>query len=188
LSYSALEGILAKALLRVVHFLHRRSAERPSVTAMKKPAPKKKQSLVVAVSGGFDPIHIGHVRMMKEAKKLAGPKGKLVVILNNDHWLRQKKNFVFMPEAERKEIIEHLTCVDEVMLSFHKKNAKDMSVCAELRTLRPDLFVNGGDRTKENIPELALEKEFNMKMVFGIGKGGKVQSSSWLVSKVKGKK
>lgn len=152
---------------------------------MKSLKSKNKKGLVVAVSGGFDPIHIGHVRMIREAKDIAGPDGKLVVIVNNDHWLRRKKGFVFMPEIERKEVIQHILGVDEVMMTLHKRNTKDMSVCEELRKLKPDIFANGGDRTKKNIPELALEKEFNMKMIFGVGKGGKIQSSSLLVKKAK---
>ena len=152
---------------------------------MKSLKSKNKKGLVVAVSGGFDPIHIGHVRMIREAKDIAGPDGKLVVIVNNDHWLRRKKGFVFMPEIERKEVIQHILGVDEVMMTLHKRNTKDMSVCEELRKLKPDIFANGGDRTKKNIPELELEKEFNMKMIFGVGKGGKIQSSSLLVKKAK---
>ena len=82
----------------------------------KKPAQKKK--VVVAVSGGFDPLHIGHVRLMNEAKKLGD---RLVVILNNDNWLMRKKGFVFMNERERKEILESFFAVDEVVITAHKK-------------------------------------------------------------------
>lgn len=153
----------------------------------RKSARKKNKICVVAVSGGFDPIHIGHVRMIQEAKKLAGPNGELVVIINNDNWLKAKKGFVFMPERERKEVVSHIKGVDRIVMTFHKKNPKDMSVCAELRKIKPDIFANGGDRTKKNISvlEYSLEKELNMKMVFGVGKGGKIQSSSWLVEKAK---
>ncbi len=157
-------------------------------SASKKSPLKNSKKCVVAVSGGFDPIHIGHVRMIKEAKEMAGPDGELVVIINNDNWLKAKKGFVFMPERERKEVVSHIKGVDRIVMTSHKKNPKDMSVCAELRKIKPDIFANGGDRTKKNIPELALEKELNMKMVFGVGKGGKIQSSSWLVEKAKGKK
>ena len=136
---------------------------------------------VVAVSGGMDPIHVGHIRMFKKAKSLGD---ELVVILNNDNWLKKKKGFVFMPEKERKEIIEALTSVDRVVLTGHKKNPTDMSVCAELKKIKPDIFANGGDRTRKNIPEVAVCEEIGCKMVFGIGDGGKVQSSSWLVADV----
>ena len=148
---------------------------------------KKAKSQVVAVSGGFDPVHVGHVRMVNEAKKLAGPNGKLIVILNNDNWLKAKKGFVFMNERERKEIMQSLKNVDQVILTDHKKNPKDMSVCDTLIKIKPHIFANGGDRTKKNIPELDLGIEWGMKMAFGVGKGGKVQSSSWLVKKVKEK-
>jgi cytidyltransferase-like protein len=148
---------------------------------------KKPKSQVVAVSGGFDPVHVGHVRMVNEAKKLAGPNGKLIVILNNDNWLKAKKGFVFMDERERKEIMQSLKNVDQVILTDHKKNPKDMSVCDTLIKIKPHIFANGGDRTKKNIPELDLGIEWGMKMAFGVGKGGKVQSSSWLVKKVKEK-
>ena len=133
---------------------------------------------VVAVSGGFDPIHVGHVRMMQEAKALGD---ELVVILNNDHWLRKKKGYVFMPEAERKEVIEALGCVDRVMLTFHGEHPTDMSVCAELEALRPDVFANGGDRKQDNVPEVAVCAAIGCDMVFNVGAGGKMQSSSWLV-------
>lgn len=141
---------------------------------------KKKKKIVVTASGGFDPLHIGHVRMFEEAKKMGD---KLVVILNNENWLKKKKGASFMPEQERKEIIEALRCVDEVVLTSHPKNPKDMSVCKELRKIRPDIFANGGDRKIENIPEVAVCEEIGCTMVFGVGKGGKVQSSSWLLAK-----
>ena len=136
------------------------------------------QALVVAVSGGFDPIHVGHVRMFVEAKKLGS---RLIVILNNDHWLTKKKGIVFMPDYERKEILESLRSVDEVIISSHVENPSDMSVCYELAQCRPDIFVNGGDRTIENIPEVAICQKIGCKMVFNVGAGGKVQSSSWLL-------
>jgi D-beta-D-heptose 7-phosphate kinase/D-beta-D-heptose 1-phosphate adenosyltransferase len=139
----------------------------------------KKKKVVVAVSGGFDPIHVGHVRMFKEAKKLGD---ELVVILNNDHWLQAKKIDIFMPVRERKELIEALVPVDRVIITGHKKNPSDMSVSHELRALRPDIFANGGDRKKGNIPEVATCDEIGCQMVFNLGKGGKVQSSSWLLS------
>lgn len=140
---------------------------------------KNRKPIVVVVSGGFDPIHIGHVRMFKEAKKLGD---KLLVIINNDNWLRKKKGVVFMPEEQRKEIIEAMTGVDKVLLTNHPKNSKDMSVCCELRKIRPQIYVNGGDRTLDNIPEVATCREIACQMVFNVGKGGKVQSSSWILA------
>lgn len=136
-----------------------------------------KEPVVVAVSGGFDPLHVGHVRMFKKAKKLGD---KLVVILNNDHWLRRKKGFVFMPEKERAELIKHIRWVDRVVLTSHQPDDNDISVCRELKKLRPHVFANGGDRKINNIPEVPVCREIGCKMVFNIGHGGKIQSSSWL--------
>lgn len=136
----------------------------------------------VAVSGGFDPLHIGHVRMFQEARALGD---RLVVILNNDHWLRAKKGYVFMEQQERKEIIEALACVDEVFVTLHGENPGDMSVCAELELIRPDIFANGGDRRADNVPEVAVCQRIGCEMVFNVGHGGKVQSSSWLVDKAR---
>jgi cytidyltransferase-like protein len=143
---------------------------------------KKKKPVIVSVSGGFDPIHIGHVRIFKHAKKLGD---KLIVILNNDNWLKKKKGYVFMPEHERKEIIEAIKYVDQVILTSHTKNTKDKSVCNELRKIRPDIFANGGDRKIDNIPEVSVCKEIDCKMIFNVGEGGKIQSSSWLVDALK---
>lgn len=152
---------------------------------------KKRKAVVVAVSGGFDPIHVGHVRMFNAARRLGD---KLIVILNNDNWLRAKKQHVFMPEKERAEIIEALESVDKVILTRHHKNPKDMSVCGELASLRPDIFANGGDRkpSGDPVPEVDLCAKLGIRMIYNIGHGGKMQSSSWLlkgyVEKVRGKK
>ena len=143
--------------------------------------PNKK---VVVVSGGFDPVHIGHVRMFNEARALGS---KLVVILNNDNWLMLKKSFVFMPEAERKEVIEAFRAVDEVVLTKHEAGTTDMSICKALEELRPDIFANGGDRKIDNIPEVATCEAIGCEMVFNVGRGGKVQSSSDLAKKIKEK-
>lgn len=141
-----------------------------------------KKQITVAVSGGFDPLHIGHVRMFKKAKSLGD---KLVVILNNDNWLMLKKGFVFMPDRERKEVIENIKWVDKVVLTSHKKGTKDMSINHELAKIKPDIFANGGDRKLGNIPEVKVCKKYKIKMIFNIGQGGKVQSSSWLLNAFK---
>jgi cytidyltransferase-like protein len=148
---------------------------------------KKTKKIVVAVSGGFDPIHVGHVRMFKEARALGN---KLVVILNNDNWFGIKGRALFMPEQERKEVIESIRYVDLVVISKHKKSKKkfgrstvEYSVCHELEELKPDIFANGGDRFKGDVPEVGVCKKIGCKMVFNIGTGGKVQSSSWLLGK-----
>lgn len=144
----------------------------------------EKKKIVVAVSGGFDPPHIGHVRLFEAAKKLGD---ELVVILNNDNWLRKKKGAVFMPELERKELIESFKPVDRVVLTKHGLNPADMSVAGDLEDLKPHIFANGGDRSKGNISEaeVAVCNAIGCKMVEGVGHGGKVQSSSWLLGKFK---
>ena len=158
--------------------------------------PKRKKTVVV-VSGAFDPLHVGHVRLFKAARKLGD---KLVVILNNDNWLRAKKQHVFMPEHERQEIVEALESVDKVVLTRHHKNPKDMSVCGELESVQPDIFANGGDRDIQDAAnpmsslnaDVLLCQKLGIKIVYNVGHGGKVQSSSWLlkgyVARVKGKK
>lgn len=142
----------------------------------------KRQKKVVAVSGGFDPVHIGHIRMFDEARKLGD---KLVVILNNDNWLELKKGKAFMPQAERKELLEAIRSVDEVVISFHKKGTKDISICKELEAIKPHIFANGGDRSAKNIPEFDVAKNIGCDLVFSVGRGGKVQSSSWLINESK---
>jgi D-beta-D-heptose 7-phosphate kinase/D-beta-D-heptose 1-phosphate adenosyltransferase len=141
---------------------------------------KKKKKVVVAVSGGFDPIHIGHIRMFERARAFGD---ELVVILNNDNWLRKKKRHIFMPEEERKEVIEALRVVDRVVLTSHGVEPDDMSVSRELGDIRPDIFANGGDRKHDNIPEVPVCEAIGCKMIFNIGDGGKIQSSSWLLQK-----
>jgi D-beta-D-heptose 7-phosphate kinase/D-beta-D-heptose 1-phosphate adenosyltransferase len=136
---------------------------------------------VVAISGGFDPVHRGHVSHIREAKKLGD---KLVVILNNDNWLMKKKGYVFMPQEERKIILEALRGVDEVVITGHSENPDDMSICKELESVRPDIFANGGDRHAGNIPEYDLCEKLRIKMKFSVG-GGKEQSSSSLVEKIR---
>ena len=149
---------------------------------------ENKKLRVVAVSGGFDPIHPGHVRLFQEAKALGD---KLVVILNNDNWLMAKKKFVFMHEKERKEVIEALRDVDLVIITKHKLNPEDMGVSQALIELRPDIFANGGDRNEKDAanPRSSLHrdiqtcKRLGIKMVYNVGHGGKIQSSTSLVDK-----
>lgn len=135
----------------------------------------------IAVSGGFDPLHIGHVRLLTAAKRLGG---RVVVILNNDRWLKKKKGYVFMSQRERAAVLKALKDVDRVIVTNHPQNPKDMSVCRELAALRPNIFANGGDRKADNIPEYKLCKKLGVKMIFNVG-GKKAQSSSWLVEKAR---
>ncbi len=134
---------------------------------------------VVAVSGGFDPVHIGHLRMFEEAKQLAGEGGKLVVILNCDAWLVRKKGKAFMPQEERAELIRGFGCVDETFILESDRS----DVSEALEKIKPHIFANGGDRRSEaDIPESAVCKEYGIEMVFNVGKGGKIQSSSTLLN------
>lgn len=140
-----------------------------------------KKKIVVAISGGFDPLCVGHVRIIDEAKK----KGtELVVIINNDNWLLKKRGFVFMPQEERKEILEALSSVDRVCFTTHLKNPNDMSVCESLKKIKPNMFANGGDKTRKNILEIPVCDSIGSKLVFSVGRGGKVQSSSWFMEKI----
>jgi len=130
----------------------------------------------VAVSGGFDPLHIGHVRMMEAARELGT---RLVVIVNDDAFLMRKKGYVFMKQDERLEIVRALKCVDEAVLAIDK----DQTVCETLRMIKADVFANGGDRKDTgDIPEASVCADLDIEMVFNVG-GGKVQSSSHLVRK-----
>lgn len=147
----------------------------------------------VVISGGFDPLHIGHVELMKEAKALGD---KLVVIVNNDNWIKNKKGVPFMDEKERKVIIEAIRYVDEVVLTEHPENPEGpeaMSVSKLLEKIKPDIFANGGDRDEKNAidPNSSLYydiqtcQRLGIQMVYNVGKSGKIQSSSWLIQKAK---
>ena len=134
----------------------------------------KVEKKVVAVSGGFDPLHIGHIRMMQDAKALGD---WLVVFVNSDDFLIRKKGKPFMPLADRMEIISALSCVDEVLSVIDE----DQSVCETIRKCRPHIFANGGDRWEENIPELGVCNELGIETVFNVGPGGQVSRSSGLL-------
>jgi len=136
---------------------------------------KKKKEIVVATSGYFNPLHIGHLHCIQAARKLGT---KLIVIVNNDEQVKVKGSVAFMPEKERMEIVKALKSVDEVILSIDK----DKTVCKSLELIKPDIFAKGGDRILDNIPEVPVCEKLGIKMVFGVG-GGKIQSSSWLIKK-----
>lgn len=127
---------------------------------------------VVAVSGYFDPIHVGHLEYLKMAKNLGD---KLIVIVNSDYQAGLKKGTSFMPENDRLEIVKSLRCVDEVFLSIDK----DKSVCKSLEYLKPDIFANGGDRSLNEIPETAVMEKYNIEMIDGLGM--KIRSSSEII-------
>ncbi len=125
----------------------------------------------ICTSGYFNPVHIGHIRLLEEAKKLGD---YLVVIVNNDAQVKLKGSKPFMKEIERCAIIKALRCVDEVVLSIDT----DRTIIKTLTMIQPDIFAKGGDSTPDNVPEKGI-----CEIVYGIG-GGKIQSSSWLKEKI----
>ena len=130
----------------------------------------------VALSGGFDPLHSGHIRMIKAAAE----QGDVVIILNSDEWLIRKKGYVFMTWKERAEILSSIRGVESVV----PVDDADGTVCKSLEELQPDYFGNGGDRTEDNTPEKEVCERLNIQMIWNLG-GGKIQSSSDLVRHVK---
>ena len=130
----------------------------------------------VAVSGGFDPVHVGHVRMILEAAEV----GDVIVIANSDEWLMRKKGYVFMPWEERAEILGSIRGVLKVITV----DDSDGTVCEALRREKPTFFANGGDRKTDNTPEMDVCSELGIGLLWEVG-GGKIQSSSELVKNVK---
>ena len=134
-----------------------------------------KNKTVVAVSGYFNPIHIGHLELIKTAKELGD---YLVVIINNDKQVELKGRVQFMPAKDRAEIVKAIRWVDEVFVSIDN----DKSVCKSLEKIKPDIFANGGDRKNLNdIPEYDICKKLNIKLIDGCGK--KIRSSSALIKR-----
>lgn len=127
----------------------------------------------VMVSGGFDPIHVGHIRMIQEASKY----GDVIVALNSDSWLIRKKGYFFMEWEERAEIIKAIEGVSLVVqVGEHHDH-----VCDALEMIRPDYFANGGDRTEKNTPEKEVCSTLGIEMLWGIGGDYKANSSSIMV-------
>ena len=129
----------------------------------------------IMVSGGFDPVHIGHIQMIEQAAK----QGKVIVVINSDDWLMRKKGYVFMPWRERAKIMGNIKGV--VLVS--NVNDSDGTVCQALENHRPDAFANGGDRKKQNTPEMDVCDKLGIEMLWNVGGADKPQSSSWLVNK-----
>ena len=117
----------------------------------------EKHKIRVAVSGYFDPIHVGHLEYLKMAKELGD---SLVVIVNNNHQCKLKKGKPFMDENDRVEIVSALRFVDEVFLSVDN----DRTVCKSLEAVKPDIFANGGDRATNEVPETPVCKKYNIKI------------------------
>ena len=123
----------------------------------------------VAVSGYFDPIHIGHIEYLKLARRLGD---YLIVIVNNNHQCVLKKGKPFMDEEDRMKIVENMKMVDEVFLSIDS----DKTVCRSLEKIKPNIFANGGDRSTDEIPESIICNKYKIEMVDGLG--NKIRSSS----------
>jgi len=130
----------------------------------------------VLVTGGFDPLHSGHIEYFKEAKKLGD---KLVVGVNSDEWLTRKKGKPFLPFHERASIIKELKMVDQVIDFNDSDDTANHAIFQVLSTHKGKvIFANGGDRSKQNIPEMALK---DVEFVFGVGGEDKKNSSSWIL-------
>jgi len=146
----------------------------------------KKKSVLVAVSGYFNPLHVGHLEMIKKAKKLGD---KLVVIVNNDKQVALKGRVPFMSEQDRVAIVKALRDVDRVVLAIddYQLPNGEIPVIKSLARVRPNIFANGGDRHNIlNVPEYDVCKKYNIKMVDGLGK--KIRASSELIAKAAKKK
>ena len=134
---------------------------------------------VVIVSGGFDPIHSGHIAHFKEAKKLGDI---LIVGLNSDEWLTRKKGKPFLPLDERLTVFKSMRPVDSAV-SFNDDDNSSIDLIRKALVLFDDvLFANGGDRTQDNIPEIdAFDKDPRVQFAFGVGGSHKQNSSSWIL-------
>lgn len=123
----------------------------------------------VAISGYFDPIHVGHLEYIELSKKLGD---YLIVIVNNNKQCRLKKGKPFMDEKDRLTIVSSIKWVDEVFLSIDD----DKTVCKSLEAIKPDIFTNGGDRHNKEIPEASVCRKYNIDLLDGMGE--KIRSSS----------
>ena len=136
---------------------------------------------VVLCTGGFDPLHSGHIEYFRAAKRLGDI---LVVGVNSDSWLRRKKGREFMPGTERVAIIENLRMVDHCIL-FNDTENHAIEAIRNVKIMYPNsqiIFANGGDRTADNIPEMI---EPDVEFHFGVGGSNKINSSSWILEEWK---
>jgi len=130
----------------------------------------------IMVSGGFDPVHAGHIRMIRAA----GAYGDVIVIANSDTWLHEKKGFIFMDFSQRSEILNSIKGV----ILVDSVDDSDGTVCEAIKRLRPTYFANGGDRGKHNTPEQRVCEELGIEMLWSVGGDEKVAASSDLVNSV----
>ena len=157
-----------------------------SVNDLRMLADIKNERLIVT-SGGFDPMHVGHLRCLIESAELTqkiGGRTRLAVIVNGDGFLLRKKGYAFMPELERMEIIAGVRGVDYVV----PWDDGGQTVTGALAVLKPFAFTKGGDRdAASNVPEFDLCEQMGTQVIFNVG-GGKIQSSSTLVDAMKSRK
>jgi cytidyltransferase-like protein len=142
---------------------------------------------IVIVTGGFDPLHSGHIAYFEAAKKLGD---WLIVGLNSDEWLTRKKGRSFMPIWERDTVVRKLKMVDQTVVVADDPDNSCTTFIRETLELFPDykiIFANGGDRTAENIPEMAVQDP-RLSFVFGVGGENKANSSSWILEEWKAPK
>jgi cytidyltransferase-like protein len=143
---------------------------------------------VTMVSGGFDPLHVGHVKLINGAWCIAGADSIIVVGVNSDEWLMRKKGYVFMPQRDRMAIMESLYYVNYA-LSFDDSDNSAIDLIRECQKILGEkynyVFANGGDRTKDNIPEMNADYEYPVEFRFGVGGKHKMESSSELIRKVR---
>ena len=139
---------------------------------------------IVVVSGGFDPVHSGHIKLLKQARLLGD---MLIVGINSDEWLSRKKGRAFMPWPERLCVINNLSMVDEVY-TFDDEDGTACHLLEQVQSHYPTdriVFANGGDRTSDNIPEMRMQ---NIIFKFGVGGSDKSNSSSWILEEWKAPK
>lgn len=134
----------------------------------------KQEKKVICCSGGFDPIHKGHIEYLQQAALLGN---ELIVILNTDKFLLEKKGYVFMPFEERLFVLENIKCVNKVVVCIDE----DQSVSKTLELIKPNIFAKGGDRNKGNIPEKLVCDKLGIQIIDGLGE--KISSSSDLAQK-----
>ncbi len=137
----------------------------------------KKKKPTVMVSGGFDPVHVGHIRMIRAAAEY----GDVIVIANSDDWLYRKKGFIFMDFKKRAEILDSIKGV----LIVDSVDDSDGTVCEAIRRHKPTYFANGGDRGRSNTPEQNVCETLGVELLWSIGGDEKVDSSSDLVEKTR---
>jgi D-beta-D-heptose 7-phosphate kinase/D-beta-D-heptose 1-phosphate adenosyltransferase len=141
---------------------------------------------IVLITGGFDPLHSGHIAYFKAAKALGDI---LIVGINSDAWLTRKKGSPFMPYKERAEIVRNIVGVDFVIDFDDSDNSAKRAIWMVRQSYPNDkiIFANGGDRTDKNIPEMDIQDQ-NLEFVFGVGGFNKANSSSWILQEWKAPK